>query len=142
MFMIRRMQNVLRNNEGFTLIELMIVVAIIGILAAVAVPNFLTYRNNARQAALMANGGAVRAALASYASTDASNLYPLVATVVADMEANGTTLPATVTTKTYVGTPVAAPTDYTFILGDVSGNQVCVTPASVVKMVGAAATCP
>ncbi len=38
----------LRNNEkGFTLIELMIVVAIIGILAAIAVPSFMSYRQKA-----------------------------------------------------------------------------------------------
>ena len=36
-----------RNQKGFTLVELLIVIAIIGILAAIAIPQFSTYRAKA-----------------------------------------------------------------------------------------------
>jgi type IV pilus assembly protein PilA len=48
------------NQKGFTLIELMIVVAIIGILAAIAIPNFLRYQLKAKTAEAKTNIGAIK----------------------------------------------------------------------------------
>ena len=50
----------LKSQKGFTLIELMIVVAIIGILAAIAIPNFLTYQMKSRQSEGKVNLGAIK----------------------------------------------------------------------------------
>ncbi len=55
------MGKALHNHKqgGFTLIELMIVVAIIGILAAIAIPNFLRYQAQSRQAESRTNLGGI-----------------------------------------------------------------------------------
>ena len=55
-----------RDQKGFTLIELMIVVAIIGILAAIAIPNFLKYQAKSRQSEAKTNLGGIFVAETSY----------------------------------------------------------------------------
>jgi type II secretory pathway pseudopilin PulG len=54
----------------------MIVIAIIGVLATIAVPNFLTYRNKSRIAAVIGDSEAIRSALAAYAADSLDNHYP------------------------------------------------------------------
>jgi type IV pilus assembly protein PilA len=56
----------LRNRKGFTLVELMIVVAIIGILAAIAIPNFLNFRLKAKTSEAKSNLGAIRSTEVAY----------------------------------------------------------------------------
>ena len=56
----------LRQNSGFTLIELMIVVVIIGILAAIAIPNFIAMQNRAKEGSTKANMHTLQLAAEDY----------------------------------------------------------------------------
>lgn len=57
----------LRTSKGFTLIELMIVVVIIGILAAIAIPNFIAMQARAKEASVKSNCHTVQLAAEDYA---------------------------------------------------------------------------
>jgi len=64
-----------QNDEGFTLVELMIVVAIIGILAAVAIPKFAQMLEKSREGATKGNLGALKSATSNYYA-DQQGVYP------------------------------------------------------------------
>ena len=82
-----------RIQQGFTLIELMIVVAIVGILAAVAIPAYQDYIVRSKVTELAAQAGACKTSVAEYLAT--KNSMPL------DIDAAGC---STATTK-YGDTP-------------------------------------
>ena len=85
-----------RRTDGFTLIELMIVVAIIGVLAAIAIPKFADLIRKSSEGATKGTLGSIRSALGIYYS-DMEGHYP---DVLAAVTVNGKYLVAIAPSKT------------------------------------------
>jgi len=72
------LQKLRGNSKGFTLIELMIVIAIIGILAAIAIPNFIAYRNKSFCTRAESDANGIAASVADYFAIPSHVDTPLI----------------------------------------------------------------
>lgn len=129
-------------QKGFTLIELMIVVAIIGILAAVALPAYQDYTIRAKVSELILAASGFRTAVTEKAQTDgtlANAGQGLTVTVVGKISGGTVTQTGTISISgnnatTSVGTAVTVTLSPTFTNGTVTwvctGSPVKYLPAS------------
>ncbi len=118
--------NQIKNAKGFTLIELMIVVAIIGILAAIALPAYQDYTGKAQASEAVSLAAAAKTEIASFYQSEGN--YPGTATIptAAALGVTGTYGTLAVTEDTGV---IIVTMNTTGVTADLRGKKITLTPS-------------
>ena len=109
----------MQKQQGFTLIELMIVVAIIGILAAIAIPQYQNFTTRAQVSEALAAAGAARTSVSEYfqstgslpADNDAAGVESLDSQYVSGIDITAGVITVTFDNDTVSGDLVYTPQD-------------------------------
>ena len=118
----------LRKMYGFTLVEIMIVVAIISLLAAIAIPNLLRARHNANEAAAISALRTISTACESFRAAQTPTSYP--ANLAALSSATPPYISAELAAATAAGT---ARQGYFYTYAQVNANQFTCTASPAVS---------
>ncbi len=112
------MKTIQNRKSGFTLVEIMIVVAIIGLLAAIAIPNFVKARTTAQTNACIANLKQIQGAIEQWALE--TKKAPAAAVLTTDISGGSTNF-----IKQAINTELKCPAGGTYTVTTVAANPTC-----------------